>query len=555
MSKDLYDRFTYIKRTLEQKEKQQTHLQVVPKADLVSEFLNSECNNRICDDFLRDSTTRYNFELNSNVTDNDVNQLLKEIKGEYDSERLNLLIEDCKTSVLDSIIKPFGIAGIIFEDKIGGNVDTVHNAREGTYATDENKKNYENRGDYDSHRYHGHENYKQKNREASECKEQGELKDAYRDKDFKRNDKSDLDHTISAKEIHDDPGRVLAGLDGEDLANEKSNLNVTDRSVNRSKKAKSVDEFIKHIEATREQRQEKIKELESKRDLSDKERKELNKLKKIEEIDVDKLKQKDDEARKEYEKKVNQTYYTSSKFIKNVGKTSLKEGMKMGVQQALGIMMREFTLAVFSEIEDIFSKRHEIIINNAFLNSLKGRLEKIAERVMSKWKDVVKAFGEGAISGFFSNIITVIINLFFTTSKKITRIIREGFYSLLKALKMLFFPLQNMSRDEAAHEATKLIASGLVIIGGIAIEEVLEKALLSIPVIGMLSDIIAPVIMGIVTGLSMALITYLIDKIDLFKVNANKRQEYISNQLSKMIDENLEEIDDAYNYIINPVVL
>lgn len=114
---------------------------------------------------------------------------------------------------------------------------------------------------------------------------------------------------------------------------------------------------------------------------------------------------------------------------------------------------------------------------------------------------------------------------------------------------MLFFPPENMTKEEAAHEATKLIASGLIVAGGVALEEILQKALVSVPVIGAFANEIATVILGIVTGLSMAFVVYIIDKIDLFKVNANKKLEYISKELDGMIDNDLEEFEDAYKYI------
>ena len=558
MSKDLNDRIKLIKKAINKNESPQPHLYIVPKTELVNKLLDSESRNSVIDNFLSETKERYNFELNPKIDDKELNDLLNSLKGKFDSERMGLLVDGCKKSVLDSIIKPFGIAGMIFEDKVGGNVDTIHNVRnkdkkynngQGIYATDENKKKYEDRTKYDSNPYHKHANYINKNKEASVSKDNGTLKDAYSGKDVKRNDKIDLDHTISAKEISDDAGRVLAGLDGPDLACADSNLNITDESVNRSKKEKSVDDFSKRLEDGRKERQNRISELKDRADLSQKEEKELNKLKKLDETDVKILKQRDEEARTEYNSKVNKAYYGSKEFAANLGKTSTKEGLKMGTQQALGLMVKEFALGVFSEAEDIFSSRHSIKLNAEFLQSLKESFERISRRVMSKWKDVVIAFGSGAISGFFSNIITVIINSFFTTGKRAVKMIREGFFSLLKALKLLMSPPANMSREEAAHEATKLIAAGLIVVGGIAIEETLQKALLSVPVIGMFSDIIAPVVMGIVTGLSMAFVVYLIDKIDLFKVNASKIQQYISDQLDEMIGKDLEEYDDAYNYI------
>lgn len=558
MSKDINDRLKLIKRAIDKNENPKQDLYIVPKNEMVNEFLNSDSKNQIIDAFISETKAKYSIDLNPEVDEEEIKELVAAIGTKYDSQRLKVMIDDCKSSVLDSIIKPFGIAGMLFEDKLGGNVDTIHNVRntdkrynngQGIYATEENKKKNDENPTYDSDPYHKHENYIKNNREASEAKDNGNLNDPYRNKNVKRNDDTDLDHTISANEIHNDPGRILAGLDGADLACDDSNLNATDRSVNRSKKDKSVDEFIKYLEENRESRQSRIEELKGRTKLSQKEEKELNKLQKLEEVDVNRLKQKDEEARREYNKKINKAYYTSPEFIKNVGKTSAKEGLKMGAQQAIGVMVREFALAVFSEAEEIFAKRHNIKINNEFINSLKERFERIAKRVLSKWKDVAAAFGSGVISGFFSNIITVIVNTFLTTSKRVVKMIREGFYSLLKALKMLFFPPENVSKEEAAHEATKLIASGLIVVGGIALEEMLQEALVSVPVIGMFASELSTVIIGIVTGLSMALVVYLIDKIDLFKVNANKKMEYISNQLDEMIDNDLKELESSYEYI------
>lgn len=68
----------------------------------------------------------------------------------------------------------------------------------------------------------------------------GTLKDAYTGRTVARNVKVDLDHVIAAKEIHDDRGRILAGLDGIDLANNDDNLKPTDRSINRSTQQKNT---------------------------------------------------------------------------------------------------------------------------------------------------------------------------------------------------------------------------------------------------------------------------------------------------------------------------
>lgn len=130
--------------------------------------------------------------------------------------------------------------------------------------------------------------------------------------------------------------------------------------------------------------------------------------------------------------------------------------------------------------------------------------------------------------------------MFVTTGKRVVRIIREGFFSLLKALKMVFFPPENMTFNEALHEATKLIVAGLAISGGILLEQYIDTLLKSIPFANMISS----VLVGIVTGLGTSLLVFLIDKLDLFGVVKEQRLEYISEKLNEITDNSFEEIGD-----------
>ena len=52
--------------------------------------------------------------------------------------------------VVKSLCSSFGLDFLLFEDKVGGDVDTIHNVRQGIYATDLEKKRFEERGDYKS---------------------------------------------------------------------------------------------------------------------------------------------------------------------------------------------------------------------------------------------------------------------------------------------------------------------------------------------------------------------------------------------------------------------
>lgn len=127
-----------------------------------------------------------------------------------------------KSAILHSIITSFGLDFVV-HDQNGGDVDTINNIRRnGQFKSERNAAAYEGRGEYDPYAYHGgNEYYRQVKHEA---KSQFGIADAYvlnntvyygkasylRDNPSKQ---ASLDHIISAKEIFNDPARVMAGLD------------------------------------------------------------------------------------------------------------------------------------------------------------------------------------------------------------------------------------------------------------------------------------------------------------------------------------------------------
>ena len=175
--------------------------------------------------------------LNSGMNTNDIDpqdNIFDSIWKEYESV------------ILQSLVTSFGLDFIV-KDQHGGDVDTIHNVRQigndpqMAYKNAQNESDYNNRDAYDSAAYHKDPRYIAINRNVSEKKKNGELKDSYTGKTVARNANVDLDHAVAAKEIHDDRGRVLAGLDGLDLANNEDNLKPTDRSINRSMQDKDME--------------------------------------------------------------------------------------------------------------------------------------------------------------------------------------------------------------------------------------------------------------------------------------------------------------------------
>ncbi len=505
----------------------------------IQEFLTTEVDTQLVEKSFNSAEEHYDFKYDFSVSKKEAREFLEQFEKDFNHEKFDKLISDCKKDVINSIVTPFGLGKVVAAyDKVGGNVNTVHNAREGIYATKEAERQYEQKNDYDTYKYHSHEKYIEINRKNSKLKDDGELSDYMTNDKIDRHERSDLDHVISAKEIDDDAGRVLVGLDGADLANVDTNLKATHQTRNRSKKADTMEKFI----ARKNESLKEIEVLKSKSELSQQDQNRLRKLEELNKIDDKKAIQADKEAREQYNREVNTTYYTSKEFAKDTARAGAQEGAKMGMQQALGLVIVEFFTALFDEILDIYHKGYKNgFDNDGFFIVLKERLKRIAKKLQEKWKDVAIAFKDGAISGFISNLVTNVINMFVTTAKRVVRIIREGIFSLFRAVKLLLFPPENMSYEEAMHEAKKLIASGIIISLGVLVEEYIDKMVRGTVVLEPFADVLSAVFVGAVTGLAVTMTVYYIDKkkndkemVKALMANTNEKFENVEKLLGQL---------------------
>lgn len=378
--------------------------------------------------------------------------------------------------IMQSLITSFGL-DFLAHDQHGGDVDTIHNVRQigkdpnMKYKNAQNQADYANRGEYNSYEYHQDSRYIAINRKVSESKKNGTLKDSYTGQDVARNANIDLDHAISAKEIHDDPGRVLAGLNGTDLANCDDNLKPTDRSINRSMQDKDMEAYLQKWESERPQRQSRINELKSKDSLSDKERKELAKLEKLEQIDPDKMRAENKKARDAYEAKLAKAYYTSPKFLKDTAVAAGSRGMEMGMRQAMGFVFIEIWMSSKEEIQTLPAGKD---LKDMFEAVARG-VKKGVENAKVKYKEILSKFGEGFLSGALSSLTTTICNIFFTTAKSLVKCIRQIYASVVEAGKILLFNPENLMFGDRIKAATVILATGASVLVGTAVGELIGK--------------------------------------------------------------------------------
>lgn len=392
--------------------------------------------------------------------------------------------KELEKTVVHSLTTSFGLDFLLFKDKKGGEVDTVHNVRQNIWATDDAKNKYEQRGEYNkdvSKSYHSHENYKKTGRRDKELQKDGLLHDTYCNRNIGIDEEKNLDHVISANEIHDDAGRVLADLSGVELANQSSNLQTTQETVNKSKKQTPIDAYLNRLpnlisehektlknqqkqlasmpRATPEQQQ-KAGELESKI------QKNQAKIENLKKIDPDAMRKRDKEARDSYNQQINYTYYTSSKFLQQTVTTSGMAGLKMGTRQMLGLVLAEVWFELREQIPLIFEKSKKDFRLEYFIESIQQTLKGIWLRIQVRFQDFLIGFKEGVFSGVFASATTTLFNIFATTQKAAIKIIREMWGQLVKAIKLVVFNPDQLSFVDLSKAVVAVLSAGVAAVVG-----------------------------------------------------------------------------------------
>ncbi|MBE0440386.1 MAG: hypothetical protein IBX57_11660 [Gammaproteobacteria bacterium] len=434
--------------------------------------------------------------------------------------------QELEKTVVNSLATSFGLDFLLFQDKLGGDVDTIHNARQGVYANDNEKQRYESRGEYDkkkSEEYHKEKNYIDRGKSDKQSHKDGVLHDTYRNKNMSADEKGkrDLDHVQSAKEIHDDPGRVLAEIDGAKIANRDTNLQSTHSSVNRSKGKKPIEEFLAELPKKIEQQEDSIRKKKDRlkcmpcetpeqqhkaRELEDEIRKTEEKVAALKSIDPDAMRKKDEEARNKYNQEVNLTYYTSSKFIKNTAIASGTAGFKMGARQMLGLILAEFWFELREQVPSIFNKLREDFNLEKFIGHVVKIMKGVWKRIKLRFNEFLVAFKDGFFAGVLASATTTMFNIFATTQKMTIKIIREVWGQLVKAIKLVVFNPEKLSFVDLCKAVTAVLSVGVATVLGTMVYSQLLP-LCNFPFGGELAAFASAFVTGVITlGLNYLLL-------------------------------------------------
>lgn len=339
---------------------------------------------------------------------------------------------------------------------------------------------------------------------------------------------TDMDHTVAAGEIIRDAEANAHMTKKEQItfANSDANLNEMDADQNRSKGDKSMTDWL---------------------DNPNKNGQKPNEIFDISEEQDKKYREKDAEARAEYEKQKKEGEQRSIE----TGKQSQKEeAMRIGGKALRSVVMGLLASLIKDIIRNLISWFRS---GNRKISTFIDSVKKAIKSFVSNLKEHLLNAGNTLVTTIATAIFGPVIGMI----KKAWIFLKQGYKSIKQAINFLKDPAnKNMSFSIKMMEVGKIVIVGLTAGGAIVLSEVIEKGLMSIPgfafeipLLGSLASLIGMFLGALVSGLIGALALNLIDKLiakKLKKINTQqqieKKNEILATQgqLNKVVEKKVE---------------
>lgn len=298
--------------------------------------------------------------------------------------------------------------------------------------------------------------------------------------------KTQMDHTVSAAEIIRDPA-ANAHLTREEqiaFANSEANLNEMPSSWNQSKGDKSMTDWLDNPNSKGQ------KPTETLDGLSDEKAQELREKNTVARTEYDRVKAKG-EMRSVIDGRISQ----------------IKEGAKAVLFGLLASLLKNIMVKLLIWFKTGKRKLKE------FLISIKNAIKEFFYNLRHNFKETLKTSSE--------TFITTITTAISDKIKKFWMFLKQGFKSLKEAFDYIVAPEnKNKPFDILVLEVGKILVAGLSVAGAIALNELIENTLLTvpffalqIPLLGTLASIISVFLSAVVSGIIGALAIRLIDKL------------------------------------------
>lgn len=320
---------------------------------------------------------------------------------------------------------------------------------------------------------------------------------------------TDMDETVSVAEIIRDPSANAHMTQEERIEFDLSekNLNEMDSSWNRSKGDTPTNEWLDNTNSKGQKPQEIFD------NMTDE--------------DVEKLRQKDAEAREEFEKKKKEA---EQKSIEAGKKSRKEEAFRIGGKALRAVLMQllaELVREIVAKLVKWFKSSKKAL--DTLLDSLKEAIHSF----IGKMKQHLINAG----NTLFTTVATAIIGPIVGTIKKVWIMLKQGWSSLKNAIAYIKDPAnKGKPIGRLLMEVGKIVIAGMTGIGAMVLGEVIEKGLMTIPIfaveiplLGSLANILGIFLGAVVAGIIGAIAINIIEK----QIEKSMKRDNVDAQIEK----------------------
>lgn len=397
-------------------------------------------------------------------------------------------------------------------------IQTTENFAEGKIATHNTEIDYQQRYDDWQSNFMKDENGNVVTHQTRSGKEQATLvKGARKPFDDERKKRglvgsaekgTDMDETVSVAEIIRDPAANAHMTQEERIEFDLSekNLNEMDSRWNRSKGDTPTNEWLDNPNSSGQK---------------------PNEIFDISAEDEAKLRQKDAEAREEYEK---QKKEAEQKSIEAGKKSRKEEAFRIGGKALRAVLMQllaELVRVIIAKLVKWFKSSKKTL--DTLLDSLKEAIHSF----IGKMKQHLINAG----NTLFTTVATAIIGPIIGTIRKVWIMLKQGWSSLKNAIAYIKDPAnKGKPIGRLMMEVGKIVIASMTGIGAMMLGEVIEKGLMTIPIfaveiplLGSLANILGIFFGAVVAGIIGAIAINIIEK----QIEKSMKRENVDAQITK----------------------
>lgn len=392
---------------------------------------------------------------------------------------------------------------------LSGATNSIDNASADKYANlSESYKAYSDR--IGGHNIRSHENFSNMQDQRAEARSTfGSLENGYNiDKTLIPHD-ADIEHVISAKETYGS-SLLRAGTIDEgmlDAINSEDNLIFTNSSVNRSKGAIPLSDFLEKSEP--HPAKEGVRTISINGETHE-----------VSESDCEAALAKAEESLNQHK----------AQAAMEIGLTAVKTGATMAVQQVVGMIVVE-TIDIFMEEIQRFTKEFKLFDEKGFIENIQEFSNRLSDRLSQRFEErniweKARSLGlEAGVSGALSVIPQIIISSLTRLPAFALGMIREGTLSCVRSARIL------ASNDPNKLQSISIImGSTAFAVAGLYVSKVISTGISSVPLLNKFNSEVTSVISGLmVTAIPLiAIYTFDQNKNQLVFSLTNKQQTLMS---------------------------